>query len=98
MLPPDFFFSSLLSSLNWNPAISSPAWDNFCRAMTDESTIVPSSNPLSLPTSVFSFAHYLRGRIIDSCVAENTPDECFGSSDFSGFVDAMPTDANGKAW
>ncbi|KZV66837.1 peptidase S28 [Peniophora sp. CONT] len=114
-LASDQDFVSLLTSplgawqgKNWDPAVGSTAFDDFCAALSGEtSSISDTSREVSIPgledmgykvnVAVLNYAKYIRENIVSSCPDTLTHEQCFGTNDDSLYQETS-LDQDWRLW
>ncbi|PWN26716.1 hypothetical protein BDZ90DRAFT_280210 [Jaminaea rosea] len=95
-------------SVNWDDKISPPDFATFIQRMvhTDEKALAPLRSKAkelglteeALPDEALRLISYLRRTVIDPCISKNhTADECFGSADYTSFIENKKLTSS-KAW
>lgn len=99
-------------SLNWDPAVSSTEFGEFCEVLTtygangsyaaDSPSARLEASGLHVPREVHAYAHYIRTNYVEPCTQNQdgvhaaTADECF-ATDFDAFASESKLSA-GRAW
>lgn len=92
-------------SVNWDETVAPSDFATFLARMvhTPEDTLAPlrakaADLNLDLPDETLRLISYLRRTIIDPCVTKgHSPDECFGSGDWTGWIENTKLTSS-KAW
>jgi hypothetical protein len=98
---------------NWDPAVGSTAFDEFCAALTkspwgtggdldeipygDSQRAVTFPGGLTVDFAVLNYAKYIKDYILPQCPAEYTHEECFGTFDDAKFQETS-LDQTWRLW
>jgi len=96
-------------SKNWDPAVGSLVFDEFCEALNHPLSGVADYGLITKPeikklleflgvdVTIFNYAKYVRDNIVSQCPEDSSVEECFGTSDPSKYQD-VSLDQNWRLW
>ncbi|EIM81403.1 peptidase S28 [Stereum hirsutum FP-91666 SS1] len=98
-LPDDKDFASVLEtpleywqSKNWDPAVGSTVFDDFCTLLNNETTTTSTNGSdsvtvqgLEVNNALVNYAGWIKDNLVAGCTGTNTIEQCFGTQDESQY-------------